>query len=147
MSYIKQIAVIGASEASAKELQSARTVGSLLAKEHITLLSGGMGGIMEASCQGSQESGGMTVGILPGTQGNPYLNITIRTEMGQARNVILIRSADAVIAIGGGYGTLSEISHALKSEIPVYGLMTWNIPGVIICQNEEEAVRQAISSS
>jgi uncharacterized protein (TIGR00725 family) len=140
MKIIKQVAVIGASDASEDERIIARKVGYLLAKKHIILLSGGRGGVMEASCQGSKEGGGLSVGIVPGTEGNSFLDIIIRTGMGQARNVILIESSDAVIAIGGGYGTLSEISFALKSGIPVLGLMTWNIPGIVTCTSAEEAV-------
>jgi len=147
MSGKKQIAVIGTAEASAEEWDVARTVGMLLAKQQIILISGGKDGVMEASCQGSREAGGLTIGIVPGTQGNAYLDVIIKTKMNQARNAILVESADAIIAIGGGFGTLSEIAYAMKSGIPVYGLMTWNIPGIIICSNAEEAVSRAISST
>ena len=140
----KQIAVIGASDPSASELQVATEVGSLLASKGVCLLSGGMGGIMEASCRGAFQSGGCTVGILPGAEGNQYLTITIKTRMDQARNVILVGSSDAVIAIGGGYGTLSEISYSSKSGIPVFGLFTWDIPGIIRCCSPDEAVQMAI---
>ncbi len=89
----------------------------------------------------------MTVGILPDTgDGNPYLDVVIRTGMGHARNVILVQSADAVIAVGGGYGTLSEIAVALKTGRPVYGLLTWKIEGVRACAGPEEAVSLATSA-
>jgi hypothetical protein len=100
---------------------------------------------MEAACRGAQEAGGTTVGILPGTEeGNPYLGITIRTGLGPARNVLVVLSADAVIAVGGKYGTLSEIAIALKTGRTVYGINTWDIEGVIPCATPEEAVKLAV---
>jgi TIGR00725 family protein len=140
----KQVAVIGASNASESEILQAKMVGSLLACAGATLLSGGMGGIMEASCQGVIQEGGIAIGIVPGCEGNPFLSAIIKTQMNHARNFILIGSCDAVIAIGGEYGTLTEIAYALKSQIPVYGLSTWDIPGVIACTGPEEAVRMAV---
>lgn len=142
---IKQVAVIGASKATDEEILMAHQVGSLLAKYHFTLLSGGRTGVMEASCRGSKESGGFTIGILPENEGNPYLDVEIRTGMGQARNVILTQSADVIIAIGGEYGTLSEIAHALKSGITVYGIHTWDIPGIIHCFSAEEVILRILS--
>ena len=101
--------------------------------------------VMEAVCRGAKEAGGTTVGILPDTgDGNAYIDVVIRTGMGHARNVILILSADAVIAVGGGYGTLSEIAVALKTGKPVFGLSTWNIEGVADCATPEEAVSRAV---
>jgi len=100
---------------------------------------------MEAACHGAKEAGGTTVGILPGTEGgNPYLSIAIRTGLGHARNVLVVQSADAVIAIGGKHGTLSEIAIALKDCRPVYGIGTWDIEGVVSCSAPEEAVERAI---
>ncbi|NLV27785.1 MAG: TIGR00725 family protein [Methanomicrobiales archaeon] len=142
----KQVAVIGASDASALEMSYAQEVGHLLAQNGASLLSGGMGGIMEASCKSAYQSGGITIGIVPGEKGNSYLSVLIKTRMDQARNVILVGSSDGVIAIGGGYGTLSEISYALKRKIPVYGLSTWNIPGIISCNSPKEAVMLAIKN-
>ena len=141
----KQVAVIGGSQAGEQELIHADRVGFLLAQYGAVLLSGGRGGVMEASCRGAYNAGGMVVGIVPGSEGNSYLSVIIKTHMNHARNVILVGSADAVIAIGGEFGTLSEIAFALKSGIPVYGLSTWNIPGVIPCENPDEAVVRAIS--
>lgn len=138
-----QVAVIGASGASADEKRIAETVGILLADCGVTMLSGGKGGVMEESCRGCLTAGGTVAGILPDHEGNPYLSVIIRTGMEQARNVILIRSADAVIAVGGGYGTLSEIAHALSLSIPVFGIQTWKIPGVEICLSAQEAVERA----
>lgn len=141
----RQIAVIGGSNSSPSEDEVAERVGSLLAKEGAILLSGGRGGVMEASCRGATKNGGVTVGILPGSEGNPFLTIRIKTRMDQARNFVLIGSCDAVIAIGGEYGTLSEIAYALKSKIPVYGISTWDIPGVVTCTAPEDAIRRAVS--
>lgn len=142
---MKQIAVIGGSKGNGQDLLCAEQVGLLLAQQGAVLLSGGRGGVMEASCRGAYHAGGMVVGIVPGSEGNSYLSAIIKTQMNHARNVILVGSADAVIAIGGEYGTLSEIAFALKSGIPVFGLSTWNIPGVIPCENPDEAVHRAIS--
>ena len=88
---------------------------------------------MEAASKGAHDAGGLVVGIVPGSEGNQFLEIIIKTEMGHARNVILIESADAVIAVGGSYGTLSEIAVALRTHTPVYGLNTWKISGVHHC--------------
>ncbi len=143
----KQIAVIGGSRAEGQDLINAEQVGMLLAKEDAILLSGGRGGVMEASCRGAGNAGGIVAGIVPGSEGNPYLTIIIKTRMDNARNVILAGSADAVIAIGGEYGTLSEIAYALLLGIPVFGILTWDIPGVTACDSPDEAVRLAISES
>lgn len=143
-----QIAVIGRGDCSPEEYEAAETVGYLIAGNRETVLSGGLSGVMEAACKGAREAGGRTVGILPGTgEGNPYLDVVIRTDMGHARNVVLIQSADAVIAVGGGYGTLSEIALALKTEKPVFGYLTWKIEGVMACISPEEAVLLAVRAS
>ena len=140
-----QIAVIGTADASADEYATAYAVGALIASWG-TLVCGGLGGVMEAACKGAHEQGGLTVGILPDTgNGNPYLDVIIRTGLGHARNVLVVQSADAVIAVGGSYGTLSEIAIALKMKCPVYGLKTWDIKGVVHCETPEEAVESATS--
>ena len=106
-----QIAVIGPGEASEEEKETARETGRLLGREGAVLLCGGRGGVMVAACRGALEEGGTTIGVLPDTgNGNPCLSIVIRTGLGNARNAVLVQSADAVIAIGGSYGTLSEIA-------------------------------------
>ena len=103
---------------------------------------------MEAACKGAKEMGGMTIGILPDRgKGNPYLDVAVRTGMGYARNVILVESADAVVAIGGGYGTLSEIAIALKAGKNVFGFCTWEIEGVVKCITPEEAVLRAVAAA
>lgn len=141
-----QIAVIGSSHATDHEIEIASQIGVLLAKNRITLLSGGRGGVMDASCEGAYFEHGLVVGIVPGDEGNQFLSVTIRTRMSHARNFILIGSADAVIAVGGEYGTLSEIGFALKMGIPVFGVETWDIKGVIRCKSADEVVKMAISS-
>jgi uncharacterized protein (TIGR00725 family) len=143
-----QIAVIGKEECTEEEYGAARTAGSLIAAGHAVLCCGGRGGVMEAACRGAKDKGGTTVGILPDTgQGNPFLDIVIRTGMGHARNVILVQSADAVVAIGGGYGTLSEIAIALKAGKEVFGYRTWEIGGVTACSTPGEAVSRAIAAA
>ena len=123
------ISIIGESNASHKNYSLAEEVGRLLAEAEVTVVCGGMGGVMEAVCKGASNAGGRTVGILPGvnpSDANPWVDIPICTGLGHARNVIVVRSGLAVVAIGGAYGTLSEIGHALSDEIPVIGLNTWS---------------------
>lgn len=143
-----QIAVIGAGSCTAEEEAAAHRIGALLAENRVTLVCGGMGGVMEAACRGARESGGHTVGIVPETSdGNPYIDTVIRTGMGHARNILVVQSADAVIAVGGSYGTLSEIAIALKTGRPVYGYRTWDIDGVEDCPTAEEAAIRAVSAA
>ena len=149
------IAVIGGSECSPKEAKLAEEVGRELARQGAILVCGGMGGVMAAACKGASSQGGLTIGILPGNsrqQANPHVQIPIITGLGEARNVPVVKSAQAVIAISGKYGTLSEIAHALRSGIPVIGLNTWALSkngqsdnSIIPAQNAEEAVNKALS--
>lgn len=137
------IAVIGGRRASRQLLQEAEKTGRLLAAQGATVLCGGLGGIMEAASKGAAEEGGLTVGILPhdsGTYANPHISVAIATGMGIGRNVIIARSADALIAIGGAYGTLSEIAFALQLEKPVIGIKTWDIKGVEPAESAADAV-------
>lgn len=149
-----KIAVVGDSACSAEEARLAETVGELLAQQGSTIFCGGLGGVMEAVCRGAKSKGGLTVGILPGGErnnANPWIDVPVVTGMGEARNAVLVKSAQAVIAIGGGYGTLSEIAYALKSGTPVIGLNTWSLsqPGregdsIIRVQSATEAVEKAL---
>ncbi|NMB78201.1 MAG: TIGR00725 family protein, partial [Methanomicrobiales archaeon] len=110
-----QIAVIGAADCTETEYETARLVGRRIAEHNAILVCGGMGGVMEAACQGAREAGGRTVGIVPDLgNGNPYLDVVIRTGLGHARNMLVVQSADVVIAIAGSHGTLCEIAIALK---------------------------------
>jgi hypothetical protein len=110
---------------------------------------------MEAACRGAKRAGGATIGILPGpdaSEANPYVDVSIVTGIGEARNAIITRTAEVAIAVGGSYGTLSEIALALGFGIPVIGLATWRVereghpPAPIIrVESPEEAVRQAMA--
>jgi uncharacterized protein (TIGR00725 family) len=149
------IAVIGNSSCSPEETKLAVHVGELLAQRGVTIICGGLGGVMEAVCRGAKSKGGLTVGILPGQDtcmANPWVDIPVVTGLGEARNVVVVKSAQAVVAIGGSYGTLSEIAFALKNDIPVIGLNTWSLSrngreedSVIRVWSAAEAVNKAIS--
>ena len=149
------IGVIGDSSCPPEEAKLAESVGELLAQRGATIVCGGLGGVMEAVCRGAKSKGGLTIGILPGensSMANPWVDIPVVTGLGEARNVTVVKSAQAVIAIGGGYGTLSEIAYALKSSIPVIGLNTWSLSrngqaedSIIRVQSATEAVDKAIS--
>lgn len=145
------IGVIGAANANEEEKRTSEEVGVLIAKGDCFLLCGGMGGVMEAACRGAKSAGGTTIGILPGPEAssaNRFIDIPIVTGMGEARNVIVAKSSHSIIAIGGSFGTLSEISFALKSGIPVIGLDTWDVSEEIIkCETPEQAVRTAFELS
>jgi uncharacterized protein (TIGR00725 family) len=151
------IAVIGDSSCSPEKAKLAESIGELLAQRGVTIVCGGLGGVMEAVCRGAKSKGGLTMGILPGensSMANPWVDIPVVTGIGEARNVAVVKSAQAVIAIGGGYGTLSEIAYALKSGIPVIGLNTWSLSrngreddSIIKVHSATEAVDKAISSA
>lgn len=130
MSGRPRIAVIGDRECSDAVAALAEAVGRGIGEAHGILICGGMGGVMEAACRGAQGAGGLTVGIIPGEDpaaANPYLDVPIVTGLGTARNAIVVKSAEAVIAIAGLYGTLAEIGFALNHGIPVVGLGTWQL--------------------
>ncbi len=124
------IAVVGAGVCSEEIAQLAREVGRHLARAGALLVCGGLGGVMEAACHGAWEEGGLTIGILPGTSrdsANPFVHVPIATGLGEVRNALIVRTADAVIAIDGEFGTLSEIALALKIGRPVVGIGTWEL--------------------
>jgi uncharacterized protein (TIGR00725 family) len=141
------ISVIGAGTCDEHTYQIAEKVGQLIAQKGAILVNGGLGGVMEAASKGAKEAGGTTVGILPGSskdEANPYITVPVTTGLSHARNIIVVRSADAVIAVSGEYGTLSEIAIALKIGKPVIGINTWDsVEGVIMVNSAEEAVRKA----
>jgi uncharacterized protein (TIGR00725 family) len=149
------ISVIGDSSCSPQEAKLAQSVGELLAQQGAIVVCGGLGGVMEAVCRGAKSKGGLTIGILPGqdaSTANPWVDIPVVTGLGEARNVVVAKSAQAVITIGGSYGTLSEIAYAIKSSIPVIGLNTWSLSrngreddSIIKVQSATEAVDKAIS--
>lgn len=122
------IACVGAASCTPQEAEIAHSLGRLLAQEGFGVICGGRGGVMEAVSQGAHEAGGVVLGLLPGDdakQGNPFLTFALPTGMGEARNALIVRAAQAVVAIGGGYGTLSEIALALKMGKPVIGIGAW----------------------
>lgn len=157
MDYSPFITVIGASSCSADEEKLAEEVGRELARRGATLICGGLEGVMQAACRGAQSEGGLTVGILPGNRredANPYVSIPVVTGMGYSRNSIVARSGQAVIAVGGSYGTLSEIAYALQDGIPVIGLGTWSLQrcdgmsdSIIVADSAVDAVQKAIAMS
>jgi hypothetical protein len=137
------ISVIGGSICSKKDYKIAQELGSLIAKEGWTLICGGRTGIMEAACKGAKSAGGVTVAILPSTDGkdaNAFVDIKIPTGLGYARNVLVVRASDIIIAISGKYGTLSEIAFAFNEDRYVIGINTWKIKGVIQVKTPQEAV-------
>ncbi len=155
-----QLAVIGAAQADDHLTTLALEVGEAIAASGAILLCGGRSGVMEAAARGAQARGGRTVGILPGASSqqsppNPFLDITLYTGMGQARNQILVLSGDAVIGIGGGWGTLTEIGLALKHRIPVVLLASWDLdlpsgqpePLLQRASGPEEAVELALAAA
>jgi len=138
------IGVIGGGHCSAEIYELARQVGHEVAKAGAILICGGLFGVMEAACRGAKEAGGMTIGILPGkikNEANAFVDIPIVTGLNEARNVIIARSADGLIAVDGEYGTLSEIAFALKFGKPVVGLKTaFDLPHVAQVTTAAEAV-------
>ncbi|PWH20668.1 MAG: TIGR00725 family protein [Ardenticatenia bacterium] len=148
------VAVVGSALCSARETVLAEAVGRALAEAGATLICGGGSGVMEAACRGAKKAKGLTIGILPGfhaSDANPFVDIPVVTGLGEARNVIIVRTAQAVIAVGGEFGTLSEIAFALKLGRPVIGLETWELakagqpcPAIIRAHTPEEAVHLAL---
>lgn len=144
------IGVIGGGSCPDDVRQLAVDVGREIARRHGILICGGLSGVMEAACQGAKENAGLTIGVLPGfsaADANPYVDVPIVTGLADARNVIIVRTARALIAIDGAAGTLSEIAFALKFNKPVIGLQTWEIaPGVVRAIDPADAVEKAFSA-
>jgi uncharacterized protein (TIGR00725 family) len=141
----KIIAVVGGRRTEKALLKEAEEVGRLIARNGAHLVCGGLGGVMEAASRGAKSEGGLTVGILPhndSKDANQYIDIPIATGLGIGRNVIIARAADALIAVGGAYGTLSEIAFALQIGKPVVGIGTWDIKGVVSAENAVNAVNK-----
>jgi uncharacterized protein (TIGR00725 family) len=145
-----QIGVIGAGSCNRTVADIAEKVGQEIAKHNALLICGGLGGVMEAAARGAKNAGGCTIGILPGNirnNSNPYIDIEILSNMGHARNAIIAESCDALIAINGEYGTLSEIALSLKMGKTVICLDSkWDIEGTIVAKDAEDAVKIAIKS-
>ncbi len=141
------VGVIGAGECDDGLAELAEQVGRYIARTGAVLVCGGMGGVMEAACRGGKAEGGLTVGILPGSsreEANPYVDVPIATGLTEARNLVIIKTADVLIAVGGSYGTLSEIGFALKAGKRVVGLHTWDIPGIERADTPAQAVTLAL---
>jgi uncharacterized protein (TIGR00725 family) len=152
-----QIAVIGASEPSKEAYKLAEEVGMELGERGVVTVTGGLGGIMEAACKGAKRAGGITIGILPGSDpsdANRYVDSTICTGIGYASNIIVAKSGMAAMAVAGALGTLSEIAHALGDDIPVIGINTWSIfrdsdetQPIVYADNPIDAVDKAIDAA
>jgi uncharacterized protein (TIGR00725 family) len=143
----KYVAVCGASEATASQLEAAREVGRLLAESGAVVINGGLGGVSAAASEGAALAGGMVVGILPDTDrngANPHLTISLPTGMGQARNVLIATAAESVIAIGEGWGTLSEIAVARRLGRLVVALESWSVKGLETVKTPSAAVKRAL---
>jgi uncharacterized protein (TIGR00725 family) len=149
------VSVIGAGDAGPDELADAEAVGRELARAGAIVVCGGRGGVMEAACRGAAAEGGMSVGLLPDadrSQANPFLTVSVPTGMGELRNGLVARAGDAVIAIGGEFGTLSEIGFALKVGRPVVGLGTWElarggrpVEAIEVAAGPQDAVARALA--
>jgi uncharacterized protein (TIGR00725 family) len=150
------IAVVGpGSAASPLELSTAEEVGAAVASAGCGLVCGGLGGVMEAACRGARSHGGLTLGLLPGLDredANGWVVVAVPTGLGEARNALVVRAAGAVVAVGGGWGTLSELALALKTGVPVVGIGTWEpaiggatVEGIVRADGPQEAVDAALS--
>jgi uncharacterized protein (TIGR00725 family) len=151
------IGVAGASQPDASLIPAAETLGRCLAEAGAVVVCGGGLGVMTAVCRGARAAGGQTVGLLPGSDrasGNPYLTVALPTALGEGRNVLLVRASDALVAVGGGFGTLSEIALALRAGLPVVGLETWGltlagspVDAFTVAGSPEEAARLALDAA
>ena len=149
------VAVVGGGEADDTACRRAEAVGEALARRGAVLVCGGLGGVMEAACRGARTGGGMTLGILPGSDrraANPFVDVAVPTGMGEARNALVVLCADALVAVGGEFGTLSEIALALRNGKPVVGLDTWElhrhgrtIDAIVAAGDPEQAVDLALA--
>jgi uncharacterized protein (TIGR00725 family) len=142
--------VVGPGEAGSDVVAAAESVGRELARRGAVVVCGGLGGAMEAACRGAKEAGGTTVGLLPGvdrTQANPYVDVAVATGLGEGRNALVVRTADALVAVGGGYGTLSEIALALRAGKRVVGLGSWKIRGMEHAESPAAAAAAALAGA
>lgn len=148
------VAVVGGGHADESECDQAARVGRALGEAGAVVVCGGLGGVMEAVCRGARDGGGLSIGILPGAErsaANAYVDVAVPTGMGEGRNMLVVRCADALVAVGGEYGTLSEVALALQAGIPVIGLGTWElskrgrpVDAVTVAQSPEEAADLAV---
>jgi uncharacterized protein (TIGR00725 family) len=142
------VAVVGPGEASEGELHAAEEVGAGLADAGVVVVTGGLGGVMEAASRGARSRRGHTLGILPGAErdaANGWVELAVATGLGELRNGVIVRTVDGLVAVGGGHGTLSEIALALKAGRPVVGLGTWDVQGVEQVSTPEDAVARIMT--
>ena len=144
------VAVVGGGSASAEQLSAAREVGRLLGERGCVVVTGGLGGVMEAASRGAASCGAVVVGLLPGldrTEANDWVSVAIPTGMGELRNGLVVRAAEGLIAVGGEFGTLSEVALALKAGKPVVGLdFGFSVPGVIEAASPDDAVSSLLAA-
>jgi hypothetical protein len=141
------VGVIGPGDASAAELAVAEEVGARLVDLGATVVTGGLGGVMEAASRGAKSRRGLTIGLLPGldrAEANGWVDVAIATGLGEIRNALIVRTSDALVAVGGGVGTLSEIGFALKLGRPVFGVGTFEVEGVVQVSTAAEAASLAV---
>jgi len=151
------VGVIGPGRADAHQAGAAEAVGEGLARAGAVLVCGGLGGVMEAACRGARRAGGATLGLLPGadrSEANQHVEVAVPTGLGEARNALVVRASDALVAVGGGYGTLSEIALALRAGTTVVGLETWSLSrpggepdGIVRAATPAEAVEIALEAA
>lgn len=149
------VAVVGGNEADAGTAAVAEAVGKFVARSGAVVVCGGLGGVMEAACRGAKSEGGVTVGILPTddrSHANRYVDVAVATGLGEARNAVVVRTADVLVAVGGEFGTLSEIALALRAGKPVVGLSTWElarggepVEAIVVAADAAGAVAQALA--
>ena len=148
LSFKKRIGLIGGSAPAPKHLQIAETMGRLIAENGFVLVNGGLKGVMEASARGAKAAGGWVIGILPGRsaqEANPFTDIAIPTGLGYLRNALVVLNSDVLVAIDGSYGTLSEIAYTQIYGKKIFGIETWDIPGVIAVETPQAAMQQIIA--
>ncbi|MFD6897679.1 TIGR00725 family protein [Rhodococcus sp. NPDC060086] len=141
----RYVGVVGPGEATPEQRRIARQVGGLLAGRRAVVVTGGLGGVMAAASRGAIEAGGTTLGLLPDDDrmvGNPYLTVAVPTGLGEMRNALLVRSSDALVVVGGSWGTMSEIALAVRTGVPVVSIGGWKMPagGVLDVESPGEAV-------
>lgn len=149
------VAVVGGGEAGDDDARLAEELGRELARRGAVVVTGGLGGVMAAACRGAKAAGGSTVGILPTSDradANPWVDVAVPTGLGEGRNLLVVRAADAVVAVAGEFGTLSEIALALRAGTPVVGLRTWElaregrpVDAIVVASSPADAADKALA--